>query len=105
MADDDTDDDSTLVRTGKLALGYQEMVAFVKDIEERPRERLLSDLEGLMALPDSKYQLVALVLRKRMRPEIGDGPALVGRLRYLQKHAEDDTVRSRVVALFEKTES
>jgi hypothetical protein len=105
MADDDLEDDSTLVRAGKQAMGYQEMVAFVKDIEERPTDRLVGDLEGLMTLPDAKYQLVAIVLRKRMRPEVGDGPALVGRLRYLQEHAEDDAVRSRVVTLFEKAKS
>ncbi len=105
MADDELDDDSTLVRTGKLAMGYQEMVAFVKDIEERPTARLVSDLEGLLALPEAKYQLVATVLRKRTRPDVAHGPALVGRMRYLQQHAEDPRVRSRALAFFEKPAS
>jgi hypothetical protein len=106
MVDDDLDDGgSTLVRTGKLAMGYQEMVSFVKDIEERPTARLVSDLEGLLALPEAKYQLVVTVLRKRTRPDVADRSALVGRMRYLQQHAEDPAIRSRALAFFEKPAS
>lgn len=106
MAGDDPDDSgSTLVRTGKLAMGYQEMVAFVKDIEKRPTDRLVNDLEGLMALPEAKYQLVVMVLRKRTRPDVAVRSALVGRMRYLQEHADDPTVRSRALAFFKKPAS
>jgi len=106
MVDDDPDDDSsTLVRVGKLAMTYTEMVAFVKDIESRPAARLVSDLEGLLALPEAKHQLVVTVLRKRTRPDVADRSALVGRLRYLQQHAENPTVRSRALAFLEKPSS
>ena len=102
VVDDPDDSGSTLVRAGKLAMGYKDMVAFVTDIEERPTARLVSDLEGLLALPEAKYHLVVIVLRKRTRPDIVDGPGLVGRMRYLQEHAEDPAVRSRALAFFEK---
>ena len=60
------DSGSTLIQTGKAALTFTEMAAFVRDIEARPQARLLRDLEGLMALPESKYQLVMMVLRRKI---------------------------------------
>ena len=103
MSDDD--ESTTLVRAGKLAMGYTEMVAFVKDIEERPTTRLVDDLEGLLALPEAKFQLVVIVLRKRTRSDVPDRSALVGRLRYLQQHADDPTVRSRALDFLDKPSS
>ena len=96
MADDDHDDDpSTLVRSGKLALTYSEMTAFVADIEARPLERLTGDLPTLMALSDAKHQLVVMVLRKKTRPDSPERAALLTRLQELQASAPDPTVRER----------
>ncbi len=104
MDENDPDDaGSTLVRSGKLALTYTEMAAFVKDIEARPTARLISDLPGLMALPDAKYRLVVMVLRKKTRPDVAERPALLERLDDLQKNAEDPSVRSRARAFLEKS--
>ncbi len=106
MVEDDRDEsDSTLVRSGKLALTYTEMAAFVKDIEVRPTARLISDLPGLMALPDGKYQLVVMVLRKKTRPDVTERPTLLERLDDLQKNAADPAVRSRARAFLEKPAS
>jgi hypothetical protein len=76
--DEPEDDVSTLVRSGKLAMTFTEMQAFVKDIEARPAARLVGDLEGLMALPEAKYQLVVIVLRKKTRPDVAERTALLG---------------------------
>ncbi len=104
MDENDPDDAfSTLVQSGKNALTFTEMQAFVKDIEARPTARLIDDLPGLMALHDAKYQLVVMVLRKKTRPDVAERPALLERLDDLQKNAEDSTVRSRARAFLEKS--
>jgi hypothetical protein len=100
---DPEDPGSTLVRSGKDALTFKEMGVFVKDIEERPIARLLDDLPGLMALPDAKYQLVVMVLRRKLRAGGEEWTALLERLDNLQKSAEDPSVRSRVRAFLEKS--
>jgi hypothetical protein len=106
MADDDLEDDaSTLVRSGKLAMTFTEMQTFVKDIEARPIARLLSDLEGLMALPEAKHQLVVMVLRKKTQPDAAERYALLERLRGLRQNAADPTVQERARAFLEKSGS
>ncbi len=102
---DPDDSDSTLVRSGKFALSYTEMQAFVKDIETRPTDRLIGDLPGLMALHDAKYQLVVMVLRKKTRPDVAEGAALLERLDDLQKNAADPAVQARARAFLEKPAS
>ena len=96
---------STLVQTGKDALTFTEMQTFVKDIETRPMERLIGDLPGLMALPAAKYQLVVMVLRKKARPDVAEGPALLERLGDLAQNAGDSAVQSRARAFLEKSAS
>ena len=105
--DEDIPDDafSTLVQSGKNALTFKEMQAFVRYIEARPTARLINDLPGLMALHDAKYQLVVMVLRKKTRPDVAERPALLERLADLAQNAEDPTVRSRARAFLEKSAS
>jgi hypothetical protein len=95
------DSGSTLVQTGKAALTFTEMAAFVHDIEARPRARLLSDLGGLMALPDAKYQLVVMVLRRKVRDDAAEGEAILGKLRELLG-APDAAVVKRAQAFLAK---
>ena len=102
MAEEGPDDSgSTLVQAGKAALTFTEMAAFVRDIEARPLARLISDLEGLMALPDAKYQLVVMVLRKKVRTGVAQRAAILGRLRELQAGA-DPVVGKRAEAFLAK---
>jgi hypothetical protein len=96
------DSGSTLVQTGKAALTFSEMGAFVRDIEARPHARLLSDLDGLMALPDAKYQLVVMVLRRKMREAAPERDAIVARVRELLSGASDLAVRRRAEAFLAK---
>ena len=102
MADQGPDDSgSTLVQTGKAAMTFTEMAAFVRDIEARPLARLLRDLEGLMALPDAKYQLVVMVLRRKTRDVPAERGSIMARMKGLQSSANPEVVQ-RATAFLEK---
>lgn len=96
------DSGSTLVQTGKAALTFTEMAAFVHDIEARPQARLLSDLDGLMALPEAKYQLVVMVLRRKIRDTPAEREAVLARVRELQAGAASPQVRERALKFLAK---
>lgn len=96
------DSGSTLVQTGKAALTFTEMAAFVHDIEARPLARLISDLDGLLALPEAKYHLVVMVVLKKVRPGVAEREAILGKLRELQAGAPDAVVRQRAEACLAK---
>jgi hypothetical protein len=106
MAEDDEPDDSgsTLVRLGKSAMTFPEMASFVRDLEARPPARLLQDLPGLMALPEAKYGLVVMVLRKKTRPQGAERAFLLERLRDLQSRSDDPVVRGRCKLFLERPE-
>jgi hypothetical protein len=87
------DSGSTLIQTGKAALTFTEMAAFVRDIEARPQARLLRDLEGLMALPESKYQLVMMVLRRKIRDVPAERGSILARMKGLQASANPEVVQ------------
>jgi hypothetical protein len=98
MADDQPDErGSTLVHRGLSALTFSEMAAFVHDIETRPLARLLSDLPGLLGLPDLKYQLVVMVLRKKVKDGAAERDPILERLRELQAGG-DAVARERAEA-------
>ena len=63
--------DTTLVLKGTHATTFREMEEFADNIETRPLDKLLGDLPGLVRLPDTKFELARLVLRRRLR-ELGD---------------------------------
>jgi hypothetical protein len=59
--------DTTLVRRAENATTFTDMEDFVDDVEARPLDKLLGDLNGLVRLPDTKFELARLVLRRRLR--------------------------------------
>ena len=61
--------DSTLIRHGKGAMTYSDMVAFAESVEVRPLGKLLEDLPGIATLSDSKFRIASTVLRRRFRLE------------------------------------
>lgn len=69
MREDEFDADSTVVRAGRSAMTYSDMVAFADAIEDRPLPKLLEDLPGIAALSDSKFRIASNVLRRRFRLE------------------------------------
>ena len=102
MSDEEPGDSgSTLVQSGLSAMTFSEMASFVHDIEERPLPRLVSDLPGLLALPDAKYQLVQMVLRKKTKEGAPEREALLTRLRELASSA-DESVSARAGVLLSR---
>ena len=63
--------DTTLVRRAENATTFTDMEDFVDDVEARPLDKLLGDLNGLVRLPDTKFELARLVMRRRLR-ELGE---------------------------------
>jgi hypothetical protein len=102
MSDEEPGDSgSTLVHRGLSAMTFSEMASFVHDIEERPLARLVSDLPGLLALTDAKYQLVQMVLRKKTKEGAPEREPLLARLRELASDA-DETVSARAGVLLSR---
>ena len=62
---------TTLVLKGAQAMTFRDMEDFADNVESRPLDKLLGDLNGLVRLPDTKFELARLVLRRRLR-ELGD---------------------------------
>jgi len=59
--------DTTLVLQGAHATTFSEMEDFADNVETRPLDKLLGDLNGLVRLTDLKFELARLVLRRRLR--------------------------------------
>jgi hypothetical protein len=64
------DPDSTLIRRGRKATTFADMVAFTQSVHQRPFALLLEDLPALATLSDTKFNLATKVLRRRFRTEI-----------------------------------
>ena len=58
---------TTLVLKGAQAATFREMEDFADTVETRPLDKLLGDLNGLVRLPETKFELARLVLRRRLR--------------------------------------
>lgn len=58
---------SSVVIRGIDAKTFTEMESFVKDLEARPIERLLRDLEELASLSSTKFSLVSYVMSTKFR--------------------------------------
>jgi hypothetical protein len=63
------DYDSTLVRRGRQATTFADMVAFAQSVHDRPFELLLEELPQLARLSETKFNLATRVLRRRFESE------------------------------------
>ncbi|MDQ3281524.1 MAG: hypothetical protein M3Q69_08930 [Acidobacteriota bacterium] len=61
------DFDSTLIRNGLQATTIREMTNFVATMEQRPLDKLLTDLPGFALFSETKFSLARAVLRRRVR--------------------------------------
>jgi hypothetical protein len=61
------DFESTLIRRGLQATTISEMTKFVATMEDRPLDKLLTDLPGFALLSETKFSLARAVLRRRVR--------------------------------------
>jgi hypothetical protein len=61
--------DSTLIRRGKKAMTYSDMVEFAESVETRPLSKLLEELPAIASFSDSKFRIASTVLRRRFQLE------------------------------------
>ena len=59
--------DSTLIRRGVSASTFTEIEQFVETIEERPLDKLLSELPGIAGFSGAKFDLARQVVRRRAK--------------------------------------
>jgi hypothetical protein len=64
---------SSVVMKAIDAKTFNEMEAFVKDLESRPTERLLRDLSELVALSESKVSIISYVIATKFRHTNAEG--------------------------------
>jgi len=69
MVAEQVDFSSSLVRRGKGAMTYSDMVAFAESVETRPLGKLLEELPDIASLSDSKFRIASTVMRRRFRLE------------------------------------
>lgn len=69
MAHERQDMDSTLIRRGRNAVTFPEMVEFAETIERRPLTQLLFELPGIAELSETKFSVASNILRRRFRNE------------------------------------
>ena len=65
------DFDSTLVRRGRSASTFADMVEFTQSVHAREFTLLLQELPDLARLSDTKFNLATKVLRRRFQTEEG----------------------------------
>jgi hypothetical protein len=63
------ENDSTLLRRGRKAVTFPDMVEFAATVELRPLAQLLEELPELARLSDAKFSIASNVLRRRFRNE------------------------------------
>lgn len=64
--------DSTLIRRGRTAVSFADMVAFAQTVHDRPIDKLLEELPQIARLSDTKFNLATNVLRRRFCSESED---------------------------------
>lgn len=64
-----SDHDSTLLRKGKNAVTFPEMVEFAATLELRPLAQLLEELPELARLSEAKFSVASNILKRRFRTE------------------------------------
>jgi hypothetical protein len=78
---------SSVVMKAIDAKTFTELQAFVKDLENRPTERLLRNLPELVALPESKVSIISYVIATKFRHAYAE---------------ERNMIRESVAATFER---
>ena len=100
---DHEDLDSTLIRRGVSAATISDMAEFVETIQQRPLDKLLTELPALAELSTTKFSLARQAFRRRVRT-LGRGD--YEQLRLIAFEVADDAgseVGERIRSLFPLT--
>ncbi|HEX9161451.1 MAG TPA: hypothetical protein VF980_07050 [Thermoanaerobaculia bacterium] len=94
--------DSTLIRCGRTAVTYADMVQFAATLEDRPIAQLLVELPDVARLSAAKFDVATSVLRRRFRNE---QPVEQAQLRIfgseIAADLDDTSVARRIRRVFE----
>ncbi len=93
--------DTTLLRRGREATSYSDMVVFAETVETRPMIKLLEELPGIASLSETKFHLATTILRRRFR---GESPIDQLQLRIIADEiagtSGDDELARRIRSMF-----
>lgn len=96
------DFDSTLIRRGRQAASFSDMVEFAKNVHERPLSKLFEELPQIARLSDTKFHLATNILRNRFRSQSGLDEGELRRIgSEIADRASNDWVADRIRAIFE----
>jgi len=96
------DFDSTLVRRGRQAASFSDMVEFAKDVHERPLAKLFEELPHIARLSDTKFHLATNILRNRFRAQSGLDQLELQKIgSEIADRVSNDWVADRIRAIFE----
>lgn len=96
------DFDSTLVRRGRQAASFSDMVEFAKNVHERPLAKLFEELPHIARLSDTKFHLATNILRNRFRSQSGLDQVELRKIgSEIADRASNDWVADRIRAIFE----
>jgi hypothetical protein len=92
---------STLIRRGRSAATFREMIEFARMVEHRPLASLLVELPALAELSQSKFSLATQVLRRRFRDESPiDAEQLRGYADEISRSLPEGENRRRIATVF-----
>ena len=96
------DFDSTLIRSGRRAASFSDMVEFAKDVHERPLSKLFEELPQIARLSDTKFHLATNILRNRFRSQSGMDQMELRKIgSEIADRATNDWVADRIRSIFE----
>jgi hypothetical protein len=94
--------DSTLIRRGRQAASFSDMVEFAKDVHERPLAKLFEELPQIARLSDTKFHLATNILRNRFRSQAGIEQSELRKIgSEIADRASNDWVADRIRSIFE----
>jgi hypothetical protein len=103
MANDPKDKNSSIVMKAIDATTFSELQAFGKDLESRPTERLLRDVEDLVKPSDSKAQIVSYTIAlKFRRADAQERAKILASLAKTIKRMQPGEMQDRVSAIVDR---
>ncbi|HUP46163.1 MAG TPA: hypothetical protein VM779_11695 [Thermoanaerobaculia bacterium] len=98
--------ESTLIRRGRRATTFSDMVEFTQSVHQQPFEMVLKELPALASLSDTKFNLATKVLRRRFRTERGvDQVRMRAEAEQIARSVSSTFTANRIRSIFEFEEA